>query len=164
MVPDPGDPLFSAWRIARLAHQLATDPRHLFDGNLFYPLPLTLTYSDATFLAGLLGAPFVLAGADPLLVANALTLVAFPACGLAFFYAAWRLTGDPRAALVAALIGAWYPFHAEHYSHLELQWVMFVPLAIVAGLRMLAAPRWTTGPARSARRSRRSGSRRCTSA
>ena len=61
---------------------------HLFDGNIFYPLPLTLTYSDATFLQGLLGAPFVLAGADPLLVANALTLLAFPACGLAFFYAA----------------------------------------------------------------------------
>jgi hypothetical protein len=144
-VPDPGDPLFSAWRIARLAHQLATDPRHLFDGNQFYPRPLTLTYSDSTFLQGLLGAPFVLAGIDPLVVANALTLVAFPACGLAFFYAGWRLTGDPRAALVAAMIGAWYPFHAEHYPHLELHWVMFVPLAIVAALRMLAAPRWTTG-------------------
>jgi hypothetical protein len=145
MVPDAGDPLFSAWRIARLAHQLTTDPRHLFDGNIFYPLPLTLTYSDATILEAMLGVPFVLAGVDPLLVANALTLLAFPACGLAFFYASWRLTGDPRAALVAAMIGAWYQFHAEHYPHLELQWVMFVPLAIVTGLRMLAAPRWSTG-------------------
>jgi hypothetical protein len=144
-LPDPGDPLFSAWRVARLAHQLATDPLHLFDGNQFYPLALTLTYSDTTFLQGLLGAPFVLAGLDPLVVANVLTLLAFPACGLAFFYAAWRLTGDPRAALVAAMVGAWYPFHAEHYSHLELQWVMFVPVAVVAALRMLAAPRWTTG-------------------
>ena len=65
-VPDPGDPLFSAWRIGRLAHQLVNDPRHLFDGNQFHPLPLTLTYSDATFLQGLIGAPFVLAGADAL--------------------------------------------------------------------------------------------------
>lgn len=144
-VPDPGDPVFSAWRVARLAHQLATDPRHLFDGNQFYPLPLTLTYSDATFLQGLLGAPFVLSGLDPLVVTNVLTLIAFPACGLAFFYAGWRLTGDPRAALVGAMIGAWYPFHADHYAHLELHWVMFVPLAIVGALRMLAAPRWTTG-------------------
>ena len=144
-VPDPGDPLFSAWRIARLAHQLATDPAHLFDGNIFFPLPLTLTYSDSTFLQGVLGAPFILAGADALLVANGLTLLAFPACGLAFFYAAWRLTSDPRAAFIAGLLGAWYPFHAEHYSHLELHWVMFVPLAVVAALRMLAAPRWTTG-------------------
>lgn len=145
MVPDAGDPVFSAWRIARLARQLTTDPRHLFDGNIFHPLPLTLTYSDATVLEGAIAAPFLLAGIDPLLVANALTLLAFPACGLAFFYAAWRLTGEPDAALIAGLVGAWYPFHAEHYSHLELQWVMFAPLAMVAGLRMLADPRAATG-------------------
>lgn len=145
MVPDPGDPVFSAWRIARLAHQLSTDPAHLFDGNIYYPAPLTLTYSDATVLQGLLGSPFILAGADPLVVANVLLLVAFPACGLAFFYAAWRLTGEPDAALIAGLIGAWYPFHGEHYSHLELQWFMFTPLAIVAALRMLADPRAATG-------------------
>ena len=85
------------------------------------------------------------------MVSNALLLLAFPACGLAFFYAAWRLTGEPDAALIAGLIGAEYPFHAEHYSHLELQWVMFTPLAIVAALRMLADPRAATG-LRSARR------------
>lgn len=144
-VPDPGDPLFSAWRIARLAYQLAHDPAHLFDGNIFYPLPLTLTYSDSTFLQGVIGAPFILAGADALVVANLLTLLAFPACGLASFFAGWRLTSDPRAALICGLIGAWYPFHAEHYSHLELHWVMFVPLAVIAALRMLAAPGWKTG-------------------
>jgi hypothetical protein len=144
-VPDPGDPLFSAWRIARLAYQLSHDPARLLDGNIFYPLPLTLTYSDSTFLQGIIGTPFILAGVDALLVANALTLFAFPACGLAFFFAGWRLTADPRAALVCGLLGAWYPFHAEHYSHLELHWVMFVPLAIIASLRLLAAPGWRTG-------------------
>ncbi|HYT69250.1 MAG TPA: hypothetical protein VEL51_22705 [Vicinamibacterales bacterium] len=139
-VPDPGDPLYSAWSIARLIHQLTTDPRHLFDGNIFFPLPRTLTYSDMRFLEAFVGAPFLIAGVDPLIVANALMLVAFPACGLATFYAAWRLTGDPRAALVAGMLGAWHPFHAEHYSHLELNWVMFVPLATIAGLRLIAAP------------------------
>ena len=57
-VPDPGDPLYSAWSIARLVHQLTTDPRHLFDGNIFYPLPRTLTYSDMRFLEAFVGAPF----------------------------------------------------------------------------------------------------------
>jgi hypothetical protein len=145
MIPDPGDPLFSAWRIARLAHQLTTDPANLFDGNIYHPIPLSLTYSDATVLEGLIGAPFILAGADPLVVSNTLLLLAFPLCGLAFFHAAWRLTGEPDAALLAGLVGAWYPFHGEHYSHLELQWMMFSPLAIVAALRMLADPRAATG-------------------
>jgi hypothetical protein len=107
-VPDRGDPIFSAWRLARFAHQLATDPKHLFDGNIFYPLPLTLTYSDATILQGVLGAPLIWIGVRPLIVSNLLFFVAFPACGLAFFYVAWQLTRDPRAALVAGLLGAWY--------------------------------------------------------
>src|SRR4030095_1317722 len=95
-VPDRGDPIFSAWRLARFAHQLITDPGHLFDGNIFYPRPSTLAYSDPTALQGLRAAPLIAAGADPLVVANLLFFIAFPACGAAFFYAAWRLTGDPQ--------------------------------------------------------------------
>jgi hypothetical protein len=146
-VPDPGDPIFSAWRIAALAHQLAADPRHLWDGNIFYPLPLTLTYSDSTFLQAILGAPFVLAGVDPLIVMNALMVASFPLRGLAYYFVAWRLTGDPQAAVVAALAGAWAPFHADHYSQLELQWTAFVPLALFLLMRLLAAPGWKTGMA-----------------
>ena len=67
-VPDAGDPLFSAWRVARVAHQLTHDPLHLFDGNIFYPEPYTLTYSDATFLEGVVATPFIVAGLDPLVV------------------------------------------------------------------------------------------------
>lgn len=146
-VPDRGDPIFSAWRLARFAHQLLNEPHRLFDGNIFHPLPLTLTYSDPTVLQGLLAAPLVASGVDPLVVANLLFFVAFPACGLAFFFAAWRLTGDPRSALIAGLLGAWYPFHGEHYSHLELQWFMFVPLSFVALLLMLARPTARRGAA-----------------
>src|SRR5438874_3151483 len=139
-VIDPGDPIFSAWRLGRFAEQLAHDPRHLFDGRIFHPAAATLTYSDATVLEGLIAAPFILSGADPLLVSNIFAMAAFPLNALAFFYAAWRLTLDPRAALIAAVLGALYPFHWEHYSHLELQFTCFIPLAIVALLGWLARP------------------------
>ncbi len=144
-VPDPGDPVFSAWRLAVVAHQLTHDPRHLFDANIFYPASKTLTYSDATLLEGLAATPFIAAGADPLLVSNVLFLMAFPLCGLSFFYVSWRLTSDLRAAFVAGILGALMPFHTEHYSHLELQYFCFVPLAILALLRTAAAPGWRTG-------------------
>ena len=144
-VPDAGDPLFSAWRIARVAHQLTHDPLHLFDGNIFYPEPYTLTYSDATVLEGFVATPFIVAGLDPLVVSNAIFLSAFPLCGLAFFYTGWRLTADLRAGFVAGVLGALYPFHLEHYSHFELQFSCFVPLAVLALLRLLAAPHWTRG-------------------
>jgi hypothetical protein len=139
-VPDAGDPVFSAWRLGRFAQQLAHDPRHLFDGGIYYPAADTLTYSDATVLQALVAAPFILGGADPLLVANLIFLAAFPLGALAYFYAGWRLTLDPRAALIAGMLGSLYPFHWEHYSHLELQFTCFIPLAIVGLLALLAKP------------------------
>jgi hypothetical protein len=144
-VPDAGDPVFSAWRLARFAHQLANEPTRLFDGNIFHPAPYTLTYSDATVLEGLAAFPFIAAGADPLVVSNALFLASFPLCALAFFYAGWRLTGDAQSACVAGILGGLSAFKIEHYSHLELQFFCFAPLSIVMLLRMLAAPGWRTG-------------------
>ena len=144
-ISDPGDPVFSAWRLAAMTHQLSTDPLHLWNGNIFYPTPFTLTFSDSLFLESMLAAPFLLAGADPIVVMNALLVLAFPLRGLAFFYVTWRLTGSPQAALVGALTGAWLPFHGEHYAHLELQWTAFVPLAVLGVLRVLANPGRRTG-------------------
>jgi len=144
-VPDRGDPVFSAWRLARVAHQLRTDPAHLYEGNIFYPRGWTLAYSDATLLQGVLAAPLLWAGMAPLVAANLMLVLAFPLGALAFFYSAWRLTGSPLAALVAGALGAWYPFRAQHVSHLELQWFMFAPLAIVAALETVADPNWRRG-------------------
>src|SRR5439155_21522247 len=56
-VPDLGDPLFSMWRLAWVAHQLPLDPRHLFDANIFHPAMRTLAYSDAMIVPALIGAP-----------------------------------------------------------------------------------------------------------
>ena len=139
-VSDPGDPVFSAWRLGRFAQQLAHDPTHLFDGRIFYPATNTLLYSDATVLEALVAVPFILGGADPLLVCNLIFLAALPLNALAFFYAGWRLTRNSRAALVSGLLGALYPFHWEHYSHLELQFTCFIPLAVVALVGVLAQP------------------------
>ncbi|MBA2305969.1 MAG: hypothetical protein H0W08_25530 [Acidobacteria bacterium] len=144
-VPDFGDPIFSAWRLARFAHQLTNEPTRLFDGNIFHPAPYTMTFSDATILEGLLAFPFLLAGGDPLVVSNALFLASFPLCALAFFYSGWRLTGDPQAGCVAGVLGGLSAFKIEHYSHLELQFFFFAPIAVVMALRMLAGPGWRTG-------------------
>jgi hypothetical protein len=144
-VPDPGDPFFSAWRLAWVAHQLVTAPGHLFDANIFYPTPLALTYSDSTLLPGVVAAPFIWACADPLTVANVMFVAAFPLAGLAFFFAARRLTGDVQASFIAGILGGLAPFHFEHYSHFELQFFFWVPLAIVALLNVLTSGRLSAG-------------------
>jgi hypothetical protein len=146
-VPDPGDPYFSAWRLAWVAHQIVTSPGHLFDANIFYPTPLALTYSDSTLLPGVVAAPFIWASGDPLIVANVMFVGAFPLAGLAFFFAARRLTGDVPSSFIAGLLGGLAPFHFEHYSHFELQFFFWVPLAIIALLNVLTSARLSAGVA-----------------
>src|SRR4029453_7058501 len=58
-IPDLGDPLFSTWRVAWVNHQLFSNPRHLFDANIFYPEPLTLTFSDPVILPALTAGPLL---------------------------------------------------------------------------------------------------------
>jgi hypothetical protein len=131
-VPDLGDPLFSIWRVGWVAHQIVTDPVHLFDGNIFYPERLTLTLSDPVILPALTIAPLLAAGVHPVVAYNLLFLSGFWLSGIATSLLVERLTASPRAAFVAGLTYACYSYRFEHYSHLELQMTQWMPLALLA--------------------------------
>ena len=51
------DVFFNMWRFGWTAHAISTAPFHLLDGNIFYPEPRTLTYSDAMPVEALIAAP-----------------------------------------------------------------------------------------------------------
>lgn len=144
-VPDLGDPVFSMWRLSWIAHQIVTDPLHLFDANIFFPAELALTYSDSIILPGLVAAPFLWAGVPPLYVYNVMFVSTFVLSGVAMFYLCRELTGHSLGAYVGALIFAFYPFRFEHYSHLELQITFWFPLALLALKRVLATGRLRSG-------------------
>jgi hypothetical protein len=129
-VPDLGDPLFSVWRIAWVSHQLPRDPLHLFDANIFYPERLTFTYSDSLIVPALMAAPMLWLGVHPVLAYNILFLSGFVLSGIAMFLLVRALTGRVDAAIVAGVIFTLYPYRYEHYSHLELQMTMWMPLAL----------------------------------
>ena len=130
-VPDLGDPLFSIWRMGWVFHKIQGDPRPLFDANIFYPAPLTLTLSDSMLLPSLTVSPLLAAGLHPVYVYNVLFLSGFAFSAIATFVLVHQLTGSARAAFVSALIYGFYPYRFEHYSHLELQMTHWMPLALV---------------------------------
>ena len=130
-VPDFGDPLFSMWRMGWVYEQWRGDPRPLFSGNIFYPEPLALTFSDSMLLPSSAAVPLRLAGLHPVLAYNVLFLSGFVFSALATYLLVERLTGSPRAAFISALIYGFYPYRFEHYSHLELQMTYWMPLALV---------------------------------
>ena len=144
-VPDMGDPLFSIWRIAWINHQLARDPSALFDTNIFYPERLTLTYSDAVLLPSLAAAPLLWAGVHQVVVYNVLFLSAFVLSGITMYLLVRALTGRRDAAVVSATVFMLHPYRYEHYSHLELQMTMWMPLALWTLHRTMAKARLRDG-------------------
>ena len=138
-VPDLGDPLFSMWRIAWIAHQIVRDPVHLFDGNMFYPEHLTLALSDPVIVPGLMSAPFFWLGGHTVKIYNLLFLSGFAFSGVTTYLLVRALTGRRDAAVVAGIVFALYPYRFEHYSHLELQMTMWAPLALLGLHRTLAS-------------------------
>ncbi|HXW05711.1 MAG TPA: hypothetical protein VD833_10800 [Vicinamibacterales bacterium] len=141
-VPDLGDPLFSIWRIGWVFHQIQGDPRPLFDGNIFHPDPLTLTYSDAMLLTSAMAAPLLALGVHPVTVYNVLFVSGFLLSGAAAYLLVARLTGSARAGFVGALVFGFYPYRFEHYSHLELQMTVWMPLGLLAVHRFVETARW----------------------
>ena len=139
------DPQFSIWRLSWIAHALRSDPRHLFDANIFYPAKGTLTFSDAILLEGALAAPLIWAGVPSGLVYNLLLFAGFVCSGLAMFVLARYLTGQSGPAIVAAAIFTVAPYRIDHFMHLELQWTMWMPLAFWAIHRTFDRPSWQSG-------------------
>jgi hypothetical protein len=131
-VPDPGDPLFSMWRIGWVTHQIVRDPARLFDANIFHPEPLTLTFSDPMILTALLSAPLLALGVHPAVAYNVVFLLALWLSGVAAYLLVERLTGSARAAFVAGLTYACASFRFDHYSHLEIQMTCWMPLGLLA--------------------------------
>jgi hypothetical protein len=143
--PDDGDALFSAWRLAWVAHQLPRDPWHLFDANIFHPESGTLAYSDAMLLPALMAAPLHWIGVTPLVVYNLTFLAGFALSGVAMFLLVRALTRHTGAALLAGFIFAFLPYRFMHYAHLELQMAFCMPLCLLAVHRTIAGGRVIDG-------------------
>jgi hypothetical protein len=131
-VPDRGDPLFSMWRMAWVRHQLIADPRHLFDANIFHPLPTTLTYSDSMIVPALASSVLAALHVHPVVAYNVILLAAFILSAAAAYVLARALGVGPLGSWIAAVAFTIAPFRVNHLSHLELQMTMWMPIALLA--------------------------------
>jgi hypothetical protein len=138
---DTADTVHHEWILAWDAHQLAHDPRHLFDANIFYPEPDTLAYSDHLIVQGVLAAPLFWLGASPVLAYNLLLIA-----GLAF--TAWttslvmvRWTGSRLAGVFSGTLMAFNAMTLTRFAEIQDQHFEFFPLALLALDHLLSMPR-----------------------
>jgi len=144
-VPYHSDPYFSMWRLGWVAHQIRQAPSHLFEANIFYPAHDTLAYSDAMLLPGVLLAPLFWLGIDAAVIYNVTLLAAMLLSAFTAFLLAHHLTRCVQASVIAGAIYAFAPYRFDHYMHLELQLVFWIPLVLLVMHRLVVRPSRRTG-------------------
>ncbi len=136
---DLGDPVFNCWVMMWTGGQvLATlsgnfNAIHEFwNGNIFFPQPLTIAYSEHLTPQMLQALPVYAATGNMVLAYNLLFLSTIVLAGLGTFLLVRELTGRPLAAFVAGLAFAYAPYRLAQYAHLQVMSTYWMPLALYA--------------------------------
>ena len=138
---DTHDTVHHEWILAWDAHQLATDPRHLFDANIFYPERDTLAYSDHLLPQALMAAPLLWAGASPVLAYNLLLIAGLALTGWTTSLVVARWTGSRVAGILSGSLMAFNAMTLTRFAEIQDQHLEFFPLALLALDRLLSTPR-----------------------
>lgn len=131
-VIDKGDPYLHAWVMWWDYHQTFHDPLHLFNGNIFYPLPYTLAFTENEYGIALLFFPLYALGFPPLTVISVATFLAFAFSGYGAFRLARTLSGSNSAAWIAGVVFAFIPYRFNVMSQITYVFAGWVPLLLEA--------------------------------
>ncbi len=142
-----GDSVLITWIMHWGAHSLTTDPLHYFDGNVFWPAPNTLAYSDLLLpFVPVYGLFFGVTQEWPL--ATNLTVLSMFGLSLASTYLlARRLIGSTAGSILAAVAFTFTGLHLSEWGHIQLSTLGLLPLAAYFTIRFLDERRWWTAVA-----------------
>jgi hypothetical protein len=138
---DVADTVLHEWILAWVAHQLVTDPFHLFDANIFYPERYTLAYSDHLIVQSLMGAPLTWAGFSPVFVHNVVLIAGYALTGWTTAYVLTRWTGSRAAGILSGSLVAFSAFTLTRLPQIQDLHFEFFPLVLLALDRLLAYSR-----------------------
>jgi hypothetical protein len=137
---DSGDGRYSVWNVAWVARALTTNPRQLFDANIFYPHHSALAFSEANIVAGVLAIPVWLLTGNALAAANSTILLAFALSAISMYLLVRHLTSNVTAAAVSGISYAFCPYVFAHIPHAQLLMTFGIPLALLELHRFVTAP------------------------
>jgi hypothetical protein len=104
---------------------------------LFHPHGTSIVFHTHSEINQLATLPINVAW-GPVAAYNAALLVGFPLAGLAAYLLARELSGDPRAAVLAGLIFAFFPHHMKQSAaHTNLATIQFLPLVCLFLVRLV---------------------------
>ncbi len=131
-VVDTGDPYLVAWILWWDYHQTFTDPLHLFNANVFYPLKYTLAFSEHSYGIALLFFPLYALGLKPLTVHAIALFMGFVFSGYGAFRLGRTLTGSAAVGWVAGIVFAFVPYRFNLMSQVPYLFSPWIPLVFEA--------------------------------
>lgn len=147
---DLGDPLFNCWvlnwtggQVLRFLHGDWHALALYWQGNIFYPAPYTLAYSEHLTPQMLSILPVLGATHNIVLCYNLALLSTFVLSGLGTYLLVRDLTGRPLAAFLAGLAFAFAPYRLDQYGHLEVVSSQWMPFALLGLRRFFVSGRLT---------------------
>ncbi len=146
---DLGDPLFNCWvllwtsgQVLRALHGDMSALAHYWTGNIYYPAPLTLAYSEHLTPQMLQALPVLAATHNAVLAYNLLVVSTIVLSGLGMYLLVRELTGRPLAALLAGFAFAFAPYRIDQWAHLEVISSQWMPFALYGLRRFFVTGRW----------------------
>jgi hypothetical protein len=135
------DPLIDLWTVNWLVQHLL-DPEEVLGGNIFYPAPHAILYSDLSLGTAVLLTPLRGWLDDPVVLYNVAVLLALAFAGWAWHRLARELGGDVWAGLLAGTLAAFSSHQLFHIYHLNLIGTGWLALFLLGLHRLAAGPGW----------------------
>jgi len=145
---DLGDSLLNMWILAWVGEGVVAmlggrmSFADLWNANIFHPTPLSLTFSEHLVPQALQGLPAYLATGNIVLAYNLVFLATFALSGLGTFLLVRELTGSARAAFVAGLFYAFFPYRLGQFPHIQTISSQWMPFALYGLRRWFDTGRW----------------------
>jgi hypothetical protein len=134
---DNGDAQLNEWILAWVVHQVAADPVHLFDANIFYPARGSLAFSEPLIVPAVASAPIFWLGGSPVLAYNLLLLSGLVLTALAGYAVVFSWTGDRWGGLLAGSLLAFNTHTLTRLPHLQAVHAYGLPLALLFADRLM---------------------------
>ena len=131
-VVDKGDPYLMAWIMWWDYHATFTNPLHLFDANVFYPLKYSLAFSEHSYGLALLFFPLYFLGLRPLTVQTIALFFGFAVSGYGAFRLGRTLTGSSAVGWVSGIVFAFVPYRFNMMSQVVYLFSPWMPLVFEA--------------------------------
>ncbi len=119
-VQDLGDPLYEIWTMRWVQHQVATDPSHLWDGNMGYPFADSLLFSEPRISTSVIAWPIQILSGNDVLSYNLMLMASYVVVGLGMALIVLEITSEAGPAVLTGFISAFVPYRYGHLSHLNL--------------------------------------------